>query len=101
MQTRTPKIWGSEILLHNDEYCCKLLKYDGMRTSSKHYHERKHETFVILRGVFDIEWEMLDQPEVKGARCFGPGACLVLEPRTVHKVTCLTPEGGVIVEASS
>jgi hypothetical protein len=101
MQKRTAKIWGQEILLHNGSYCAKLLQYDGVRTSSRHYHEKKHETFVVVHGTFDIEWHMLDAPEVKGAKRFGPGACLVLEPRTVHRVTCLTPAGGMIVEASS
>ena len=98
---RTAKMWGHEILLHNDQYCAKLLVYDGVRTSSKHYHERKHETFVVVRGLFDIEWYMLDAPEAKGAKKFGPGAVLVLEPRTVHRVQCLSPDGGMIMEAST
>lgn len=101
MHVRTPKMWGQEILLTNDKYCCKLLQYDGIRTSSKHYHETKHETFVVVHGTFDIEWYMLDAPDVKGSQRFGPGAALVLEPRTVHKVTCLVASGGLIVEASS
>jgi mannose-6-phosphate isomerase-like protein (cupin superfamily) len=100
-QTRIPKTWGHEIILHNEEYCAKLLVYDGIRTSSKHYHEKKHETFVVLRGYFDIEWYALDDPEAKGAQKFGPGACLVLEPRTVHRVSCLSPQGGMLVEAST
>ena|ERR1700683_3222027 len=98
---RTPKIWGHEILLHNDQYCCKLLVYDGPRISSRHYHERKHETFVVVRGLFDIEWYMLDFPEEKGAKKFGPGGVLVLEPRTVHRVQCLSQDGGVIAESST
>jgi hypothetical protein len=99
--TRIAKMWGREIILTNDKYCCKLLQYDGVRTSSKHYHEKKHETFVILKGAFEIEWYMLDAPEVNGNDKHGPGACLVFEPRTVHRVKCITPEGGIIVEASS
>jgi mannose-6-phosphate isomerase-like protein (cupin superfamily) len=98
---RIPKIWGNEILLHNDKYCAKLLNYDGVRTSSKHYHEKKHETFCIVRGTFDIEWYSVDDPEIKGAKKFGPGACLILEPRTVHRVSCVSPQGGTIMEASS
>lgn len=98
---KTQKIWGREILLTNDKYCCKLLQYDGIRTSSKHYHEHKHETFVIASGTFEIDWYMLDQPGIKGSGSHGPGACLVFEPRTVHRVKCVSQEGGVIVEASS
>lgn len=100
--TRIPKLWGQEVILHaGDDYCAKLLCYDGVRTSSKHYHEHKHETFTVVRGLFDIEWYMLDSPETRGAQRFGPGASLVLEPRTVHRVSCLSPDGGVIMEASS
>jgi mannose-6-phosphate isomerase-like protein (cupin superfamily) len=98
---RITKIWGREIILHNDAYCAKLLQYDGVRTSSQHYHEKKHETFVVLSGTFEIDWYMLDSPGVCGSASHGPGACLVFEPRTVHRVKCVTADGGVIVEASS
>lgn len=98
---KIPKIWGREIILHNEGYCCKLLQYDGIRTSSKHYHEKKHETFVIADGLFEIEWFDLDNPNNRDQRQYGPGACLSLEPRTVHRVKCLTPNGGTIIEASS
>jgi hypothetical protein len=98
---RIPKIWGHEVVLHNEGYCAKLLVYDGIRTSSKHYHERKHETFVVVRGTFDIEWYSLDDPTSKGAQKFGPGAALVLAPRTVHLVRCLSKEGGVLAESST
>ena len=99
---RVPKMWGQEIILHSgSDYCAKLLNYDGVRTSSEHYHEKKHETFIVVRGLFDIEWYSLDDKEVKGAKRFGPGAVLVIEPRTVHRVTCLSEGGGCIAEASS
>ena len=101
MHQRIAKIWGQEIILHNATYCAKLLQYDGARTSSRHYHKEKHETFVVLRGMFDIEWYHVDVPDIKSAKRFGPGSCLVLAPYTVHRVQCLSPEGGTIVEASS
>lgn len=97
---RIPKLWGREIILHEGSYCVKILQYDGVRTSSRHYHEKKHETFVVNRGLFEIDWYSLDDPNIRGEGKFGPGACLVLEPRTVHRVTCLSPEGWII-EASS
>ena len=99
---RVQKVWGREIILHDGEYCCKLLQYDGIRTSSEHYHETKHETFVVLKGLFEISWYMLDNVnERQDAARMGPGACIVLAPRTVHLVKCLSPDGGTIVEASS
>jgi hypothetical protein len=98
--TRIPKIWGREIILHDGTYCCKLLQYDGVRTSSRHYHENKHETFVVVKGLFEIEWYHLDDESNRGEGKLGPGAALVLQPRTVHRVKCLSPSG-LIVEASS
>ena len=96
---RVDKKWGHEIVFHNEGYCSKLLVYTKRVASSKHYHEKKHETFVVLSGEFFIEWEMLDDPSCRGARKFHPGQCLILEPRTVHHVRCLVE--GIIVEASS
>lgn len=96
---RVDKKWGHEVIFHNEGYCAKLLVYTKPVASSKHYHEHKHETFVVASGRFYIEWEMLDDPTCKGAREFKAGGCLVLEPRTVHHVRCIEP--GIIVEASS
>jgi mannose-6-phosphate isomerase-like protein (cupin superfamily) len=99
--TNIPKMWGKEVILVDDSYCVKLLKYDGVRTSSKHYHERKHETFAVLTGEFDIEWYPLDNPGTQKTQRFFPGMCLVLPPFTVHRLTCVSPKGGTIFEASS
>jgi quercetin dioxygenase-like cupin family protein len=96
---KVPKMWGREVVLYNDAYCCKLLEYDGVRTSSKHYHKEKCETFVVVRGLFSIEWGPVGGPFQD--KRFGPGAVLHLEPGTVHRVSCLSEEGGMIVEASS
>lgn len=101
---RIPKMWGREILLTHGgshSYCCKLLQYDGVRTSSMHYHEKKHETFVILKGIFSILWYPLDDQAAQRTDRMGPGGVISLDPRTVHRVTCESPDGGTIVEASS
>jgi hypothetical protein len=95
------KMWGREVILYNGAYCCKLLQYDGVRTSSEHYHENKHETFVIVKGVFEIEVYHKDTPEHLNKYRMGPGAALILVPYTVHKVTCVSKDGGWIAEASS
>lgn len=99
---KVPKVWGRELIFLTEPYCVKFLQYDGPRTSSKHYHERKHETFIIIKGRFEIEFYSLDDesaPPVNGT--YGPGAVVVLEPRTVHRLKCLSPDGGVVAECSS
>jgi quercetin dioxygenase-like cupin family protein len=86
------KTWGHEQLIHNGDYCMKLLVYTRQIASSLHYHERKHETFFISSGVFWVE--------VDGElRNCVTGDVIVLPPNTRHRVRCIQP--GVIVEASS
>src|ERR1700683_1997252 len=109
MQSEIPKLWGKEVVLHNEGYCSKLLIYSGPHMSSEHYHEKKHETFVIVRGTCGILWYDIDAPDAArirpltlgGCRKFGPGSALVLPPRTVHRVECLSKEGGMLAEAAS
>lgn len=96
-----PKMWGKEVILYAGEYCAKLLKYAGPYTSSEHYHVEKHETFIVVDGEFEIEWYHKDHPSQKNKQLFGVGKILVLPPDTVHRVKCLSPEGGTIFEASS
>ncbi|HXI67308.1 MAG TPA: cupin domain-containing protein [Steroidobacteraceae bacterium] len=100
--TTVPKIWGREIILHDGDYCAKFLQYDGPYTSSEHYHQYKHETFVVTRGEFSIMWyDFNDRTDLIHTQNFKPGELLVLPPFTVHRITCTHPEGGVIFEASS
>jgi mannose-6-phosphate isomerase-like protein (cupin superfamily) len=95
------KIWGREVILVDGDYCAKFLQYDGVRTSSLHYHKEKHETFVVVKGTFEIEWYHVDLPQSSTKEIFGPGKALVLAPYTVHRVKCVSPEGGSIFEAST
>lgn len=101
IQRAIPKQWGREIILVDDAYCVKLLQYDGVRTSSEHYHERKHETFVVIRGEFEITWWHINTPHERSRGRFPIGKSLVLPPLTVHQVKCVSPDGGTLFEASS
>lgn len=89
---RVEKSWGYEEVLVNDQYCCKLLVYTRPIASSLHYHEKKHETFVVLSGHF-----LLNDGGHK--REIGPGDHCVLPPGRYHKIRCRIP--GTIVEAST
>lgn len=50
-----PKRWGKEIwLVNNEMYCGKLLYIGEGKFCSLHCHYRKHETFYVLNGGFDM-----------------------------------------------
>jgi len=51
------KIWGNEYCIVNSEqgnYCSKILELKEGHRSSRHYHNNKHETFVVLSGIVHI-----------------------------------------------
>lgn len=99
MTTVVLKSWGREEIIHNGEYCCKKLIYTQTIASSFHYHEKKHETFVVLSGKFQVRvspW-LYGIKEMVGV--YWPGDFIVLPPGTRHRVRCLEP--GVILEAST
>ncbi len=89
---KTQKNWGHEILVHNEDYCCKLLVYEKRVASSLHYHERKHETFVVQSGLFIVS-------RMGHSVVMHPGDRMVIPPKSPHRVRCLEP--GTIVEAST
>jgi mannose-6-phosphate isomerase-like protein (cupin superfamily) len=89
------KSWGHELLIHNGDYCCKELVYLKAITSSMHYHDKKHETFVVRSGMFSVYVEN----DAREWRTMGAGDWIVIPPKTTHRVRCLKP--GVIVEAST
>ena len=93
-EARVDKAWGYEQLLHNGDYCCKLLVYTQPgKASSLHFHDQKTETFVVTSGLFDIE--IGDDPPCRCDR----GWTVTLHPGTKHRIRCIRP--GVIVEAST
>lgn len=89
------KSWGREEIIHNGDYCCKLLVYTERKFSSKHYHRKKHETFYVVSGKFVIQIGEI----APCVRILAPGDTVVLEPGIVHRLRCLSP--GTIVESST
>lgn len=86
------KAWGREEIIHNYVYCCKKLVYTRPIASSLHSHTRKHETFVVASGVFEVQLPW-------GVQRMVAGDSVVLPPGTLHRVRCVEP--GTIVEAST
>jgi histidinol phosphatase-like enzyme len=51
------KVWGNEYWIVNSKqgsYCSKILELKEGHRSSRHYHNNKHETFVVLSGIVHI-----------------------------------------------
>lgn len=45
------KVWGQEeILVNEPDYCLKILRLKAGFKSSKHWHRKKKETFVVKAG---------------------------------------------------
>ena len=52
-----PKKWGSEIIIHNDEdYCGKILKFNGGAEFSMHFHLKKSETWIVTKGQLMLRY---------------------------------------------
>jgi len=89
------KNWGWEQIIHNGDYCCKKLIYTKMIASSMHYHEFKHETFVVQSGRFSVYVENA----ARDWRTMEPGDYIVIPAKMPHRVRCLA--NGTIIEAST
>lgn len=100
--TRVTKNWGYEEIIHNGDYCCKALVYLHRVRSSLHYHEKKHETFVVATGLFRLEHDATladGLGVIAKTEILRPGMFVVLPPDHIHRITCLEP--GTIIEAST
>ena len=57
MTDKVEKDWGHEIWLSNNEkenYCGKILYIKEGKSTSMHFHAKKHESFYILEGILCI-----------------------------------------------
>ena len=54
-----PKPWGHELIFaENDRYAGKILHLEAGHSLSLQYHERKDETFYVLRGEVRLSVEV-------------------------------------------
>lgn len=103
-----PKLWGREEIYVEDPYCVKKLIYTHIgQASSLHYHERKHETFVVLRGVFTLTTQErpADGAPITSTRLITIGDVVMLPPGFAHRLRLREAElhsrCGVILECST
>ena len=86
------KVWGSEQIYVNRDYCGKVLNLKRGFRCSLHLHQKKHETFLVIDGLVYME-----VGEV--AMTFRSGEAIEVPPGTLHRFTGL--QDSKIVEFSS
>uniref|UniRef100_A0A6M3K0F0 Putative mannose-6-phosphate isomerase n=1 Tax=viral metagenome TaxID=1070528 RepID=A0A6M3K0F0_9ZZZZ len=83
--------WGyEEILVNNEEYCCKILRIEKGKGCSYHYHPVKKETWIPWGGSIRVN--------IKGSE-FILTEPYTLNPSTPHTFYGLTE--GAILEIST
>jgi D-lyxose ketol-isomerase len=54
------KVWGSEEIWHNEDFCVKEMKLEQCAECSIHFHAIKKEMFIAICGAIRIElWDQL------------------------------------------
>jgi len=91
------KPWGCEVVYAFDSYVVKKLYIDKDHKLSLQYHEKKHETLVLLEGNVWL-WSGPDRQNLNGIRMH-PGHVHVIEPGTVHRMEA--EEDSIILECST
>lgn len=93
------KGWGSEeIWASNELYCAKYLHFNKGGRMSMHFHINKTESWLVIDGVFDVEYIRTADATKMHAELF-PDDSLCILPGTPHRITCR--EAGKILEVST
>jgi len=87
------KVWGhEEILISNELYAAKLMHLKRDYRCSIHRHRKKDETFYIMSGVVELEFN--GKP-----RTMETGDSIRIKPCDYHRFTGITDS--VILEVST
>jgi len=79
-----PKPWGNELIFaENERYAGKILHLEPGQSLSLQYHERKDETFYVLRGEVILSVEL--EGEMKEMR-LPEGSAYRIRPRQRHRM---------------
>jgi N-acetylneuraminate synthase len=76
----------------NREYCKKILVIFPGQTNPEHFHKKKEETFIVLKGELSVVLE-------GSAHQVGPGQVLVIPRGSKHILSSV--EGCVVEEIST
>jgi mannose-6-phosphate isomerase len=83
-----PKPWGEERIVFVGAYVVKTLFMREGERCSLQYHERKHETVVVLNGELRVIYG--PSPDELFEVVLTAGDHLILEPHTIHRMCALT-----------
>jgi quercetin dioxygenase-like cupin family protein len=85
---RVEKPWGYELVwAETDRYVGKVLHINAGQKLSRQYHNKKDETFLVQRGVMDLE--VGQGADMKTIR-MNELATFHCAPRTVHRMVAVT-----------
>ena len=91
------KPWGVELLFAETPlYIGKLLFMEAGKGGNLQYHEKKDETFYLVFGSAELEWEAHGTPQ---KTALVPGMSVHVPPGAIHAVTATT--ACLFVEASN
>lgn len=94
-----PKPWGHELIFaENDRYAGKILHLEPGQCLSLQYHERKDETFYVLRGEVNLTVEL--DGELKEIR-LSEGSAYRIPPGTRHRMRADESTACDLIEVSS
>ena len=101
---KVEKSWGYELWLANnmeENYCTKILFIEKNKSTSMHYHVKKHETMYVLNGTLMVDGlaERHTQSH-KYSMLFKKGETLEIERGRPHKLIAHR-EDLTIIEAST
>lgn len=93
------KGWGhEEIWANTDSYCGKILFFETGKQFSMHFHAKKHETWFVMDGEFEVQWVDTKDAKQYSVKLYR-GDIWENEPLLPHKLICI--ESGSIMEVST
>ena len=83
--TRVEKRWGYEIIYANSPlYCGKMLSILPGRSTSLHFHARKHEHILVQEGLLRLHLRQAN--EVETLYFLRPGDCVYVPAGVPHRL---------------
>lgn len=92
------KRWGEETSYFNNEYCLKTITIKDGCESSMHFHVRKHETLLVIKGILTLKYN--DGRGLSDEMDLQEGEAIIIPPGFQHRL-CAYHGQVVLVEGST